>query len=182
MISLQAFFWLMVGFFALIGALRGWTREVIATAGLVLSLFALNQLGNVLLSFAGLAIDPNVPITDINSQRQRFYIYSAMHILIAFVSYQGPLLAGSRIGDRLRVRDTFQDKIMGALVGSVNGYLIVGTLWWYLHSLGYPFDPTTLSAPQNLEWMIAWLPIPLLGAYLPLLVVAVFLFVIVVLI
>ncbi len=182
MISLQAFFWLMVGFFALIGALRGWTREVIATAGLVLSLFTLNQLGQTILSFAGLAIDPNLLVADVNAQRQRFYIYAALHIIITFVSYQGPLLAGSRIGDRLRVRDTFQDKIMGAIVGSLNGYLIVGTLWWYLHTLGYPFAATTIVPSPSLDWMIGWLPIPLLGDYLSILVVAVFLFVIVVLI
>lgn len=182
MISLQAFFWLMVGFFALIGALRGWTREVVATAGLVLSLFTLRQLGDTILSFAGLVTDPNLPITDIGTQRQRFYIYATLHIVIAFVSYQGPLLAGSRIGERLRVRDTFQDKIMGAIVGSLNGYLIVGTLWWYLHNLGYPFDATTVIPSPSLDWMINWLPIPLLGDYLSILVVAVFLFVIVVLI
>jgi uncharacterized membrane protein required for colicin V production len=45
MISLIVFFWFMVGFFALIGYFRGWQKEVIALAGLVASIAALQQFG-----------------------------------------------------------------------------------------------------------------------------------------
>jgi uncharacterized membrane protein required for colicin V production len=192
MLSLGTLFWLMILFFAIIGSLRGWTREVIATSGLILSLFAINQFGNLFLGFVptGGTIPP---------ERQRFYYLAVLHLVIAFFSYQGPAFAGSRFGERLRVRDTFQDKLLGLIVGALNGYLIVGSLWsfleyrvqpdssWIRLPVGqqYPFDITVLARPDvavGLDTLMGRLPLPLLAPYLPFLVVIVFLFVIIVMI
>ncbi len=192
MLSLGTLFWLMVLFFGIIGSLRGWTREVIATSGLILSLFAINQFGHL---FLGLA--PTGGATPV--ERQRFYYLAIMHLVIAFFSYQGPAFAGARLGERLRVRDTFQDKLLGLIVGSLNGYLIIGSLWsfleyriqaagqWLQLPIGepYPFDPTVLIRPDvtsELGTLMGRLPLPLLEPYLPFLVVIVFLFVIIVMI
>jgi hypothetical protein len=192
MLSLGTLFWLMVLFFGIIGSLRGWTREVIATSGLILSLFAINQFGHL---FLGLA--PTGGATPV--ERQRFYYLAILHLLIAFFSYQGPAFAGARLGERLRVRDTFQDKLLGLIVGSLNGYLIIGALWsfleyriqaagqWLQLPIGepYPFDPTILMRPDvtsELGTLMGRLPLPLLEPYLPFLVVIVFLFVIIVMI
>ncbi len=199
MISLGTVFWLMVAFFSLIGTLRGWTKEIIATSGLVLSLFALNQFGGFLISLFGATSDVVDPaLVDVTVRRQQFYILTAVHLMIAFFSYQGPAFAGRALGDRLRVRDSLQDKVLGALVGAVNGYLIVGTLWTFLEfhvgltgyerlldGIPYPFDTGTLMRPgaeSQLASLIEKLPLPLLAPYLPFLVVIVFLFVIVVMI
>ena len=199
MISLGTVFWLMVAFFALIGTLRGWTREIIATSGLILSLFALNQFGFFLISLLGAAADVTASPVDIMAvRRQQFYILTTVHLIIAFFSYQGPALAGRRLGDRLRVRDSLQDKVLGALVGALNGYLIVGTLWTFLEfqvgvdgyvrlpvGENYPFDTIALIRPMiesPMASLIDKLPLPLLSPYLPFLVVVVFLFVIVVMI
>jgi hypothetical protein len=192
MLSLGTLFWLMVLFFGIIGSLRGWTREVIATSGLILSLFTINQFGSLLLGVAptGGAISP---------ERQRFYYLTILHLVIAFFSYQGPAFAGTRFGERLRVRDNFQDKLLGLIVGSLNGYLIIGSLWsfleyrvqatgeWMRLPLGepYPFDFSVLIRPDvtaGLDTLMARLPLPLLSPYLPFLVVIVFLFVIIVMI
>lgn len=192
MLSLGTLFWLMVLFFGIIGSLRGWTREVIATSGLILSLFAINQFGNLFLGLAptGGAVPP---------ERQRFYYLAILHLVIAFFSYQGPAFAGSRFGERLRVRDNFQDKLLGLIVGALNGYLIVGSLWsfleyrvqptgdWIRLPLGetYPFDLSILARPDiaaGLDSLMGRLPLPLLAPYLPFLVVIVFLFVIIVMI
>ena len=188
----------MVGFFALIGALRGWTKEVIATSGLVLSLFALNQFGPVIVSWLEQIIHTNLGDPDALRRRQ-FYILTIFHLSITFFSYQGPAFAGARLAERLRVRDSFQDKVMGALVGAVNGYLIVGTLWTFLEyqvgpsgytqlppGVNYPFDMSQLIRPGlgtvPLSTLVNNLPLPFLAPYLPILVVLVFLFVIVVMI
>lgn len=197
MIGLGTFFWLMVAFFALIGSLRGWTREVVATAGLILSLFALNQFGYFIVSLLGARADPAVVSPDA-VRRQQFYILSLLHIAIAFFSYQGPALAGARVTDRLRVRDSLQDKVLGAIIGAINGYLIFGTLWAFLEyqvqpggytllppGIPYPFDTTTLVRPpagSPIYSLIGRLPLPLLAPYLPFLVVIVFLFVLIVMI
>jgi uncharacterized membrane protein required for colicin V production len=200
MINLVTVFWLMVGLFALIGALRGWTREVIATAGIILSLFALNLVGPIFVSFLGVTADPAVSIDGEAVRRRQFYLLALIHLIITFVSYQGPVLAGSRLVDRLRVRDSIQDKVMGALVGAINGYLVIGTLWSFLEyvvgpgggyvpltpGVNYPFDPSVLIRPgvggMPPAALVSRLPLPLLAPYLPYLVVIVFLFVIVVMI
>lgn len=198
MIGLNTVFWLMVGFFALIGALRGWTKEVIATSGLILSLFALNQFGPLLVSLLGATVDVNFPDPDALRRRQ-FYILAIIHLLFTFFSYQGPVFAGARINDRLRVRDSFQDKVMGAIVGAINGYLIVGTLWSFLEyqvvsgtytplppGVNYPFTLAQMIRPGlnqiPASSLVNNLPLPFLAPYLPILLVLVFLFVIVVMI
>lgn len=186
----------MVGFFALVGIMRGWTKEVVATAGLVLSLFAINAFGYQLLTVLS-----DVPITDPFNEglrRQQFYYLGVMHLAIAFFSYQGPGFAGRAITERLRVRDSLQDKLLGGLVGGLNGYLVVGTLWGLLEyvqtatgwtavpgNLNYPFPVETITRPTlalALTNLISDLPLPLLAPYLPYLVVIVFLFVLVVMI
>jgi uncharacterized membrane protein required for colicin V production len=198
MIELGTFFWILVALFALIGALRGWTREVIATAGLILSLFALNQFGPLIVGVAraGLETGMAADIPQEGIRRQQFYILTTIHLIITFFSYQGPALAGSRMGDRLRIRDNFQDKLLGGIIGMVNGYLVVGTIWSFLEyqiidagyqqlppGVQYPFD--TIMRPgvdSHLMTLIARLPLPLLADYLPFLLVAVFLFVLIVMI
>ena len=200
MISLGTVFWMMIGLFALIGALRGWTREVVATSGLVLSLFALNQFGSLLVSLLGAAgATEALSELDANAiRRQQFFILALIHLTITFFSYQGPALAGSRLNERLRVRDTLQDKVLGAIVGALNGYLIVGTLWAFLEyqvgpegytrlqpGVSYPFAAETIVRPavdSSLNTLMMRLPLPALSPYLPFLVVIVFLFVIVVMI
>ncbi|MBK8985099.1 MAG: CvpA family protein [Chloroflexi bacterium] len=190
MISISAFFWIMVMLFAVVGALRGWTREVIATSGLILALFAINQFGTYLASFVG---GGGTLDTDA-MRRQVFYLYAAIYLLIAFFSYQGPALAGARLTGKLRVRDNFQDKLMGMLVGGVNGYLIVGAMLAFLEfqlqspgswvrlppGVQYPF--AFIVRPTDVVPLLNNLPIPFLAPYLPFLVVIVFLFVIVVMI
>ncbi len=197
MISLGTTFWILVAFFGLIGALRGWTKEVIATSGLILSLFALNQFGTMLFSLSGSS--PDVAAGAISPERRQFYILATVHLVITFFSYQGPVVAGRRIGERLRVRDSFQNILLGLIVGSMNGYLIVGSLWSFLEyklvaatewkrldpGIPYPFDVATIIRPAldtDLYAMLGNMPIPMLAPYLPYLVVVVFLFVIVVMI
>lgn len=190
----------MVAFFALIGTLRGWTREVIATAGLILSLFTLNQFGFFLVGLLGATADAIAQGADpIPIRRQQFYILMTIHLIITFFSYQGPALAGARFGERLRIRDSLQDKVLGAIIGALNGYLIIGTLWAFLEyqitasstwarlpfGIPYPFDPATLTRPgaeAAVNSLIENLPLPLLSPYLPFLVVIVFLFVLIVMI
>ena len=39
MISLSVLFWIYVIMFALIGAMRGWAKEVLVTSGVIVALF-----------------------------------------------------------------------------------------------------------------------------------------------
>jgi hypothetical protein len=194
MISLGTWFWLMVIFFAVMGMMRGWTREIIVTSALILSLFFLNQFGSQMISLIG-GVSDQAAASDPNAlRRQQFYVLTAAHLFFAFWGYQGPTLAGTRLGDRLRVRDSLQDKVLGAIVGAVNGYLIVGTIWAFLEYLPiapgdwsvldapYPFKETVLVRSTEVLSLVDRLPIPTLSPYLMFLVVIVFLFVIIVMI
>ena len=137
MISLKIIFWGLVLFFGLIGYLRGWQKEVIAMAGMVASLALLQQFGVTLVSLIGNASnmppgcagDPNIQCT------QEFWIQAVFHSLLAFFSYQmvvrlADQVTAGRFGDRLR--KSLEKQIIGALVGFVNGYLLVGGLWGFL--------------------------------------------------
>lgn len=199
MIELDTLFWVLVSFFALIGAMRGWTKEVIATSGLILSLFALSQLINFpfISTLLSTTVDQNV--LDFETRRKQFYMLAIVHLAITFFSYQGPAFAGARINERLRIRDSFQDKLLGLVIGAINGYLIVGALWAFLEypagpngftqllaGVPYPFESFSFIRPgippAPVSTMIHNLPLPFLAPYLPILVVLVFLFVIVVMI
>lgn len=195
MISLVTTFWILVFLFGFVGMMRGWTREAIAMSAVVLALFTVNQFGSALFGFLG--FDNNItPSPEV--RRQEFYILTAIVLFFAFFGYQGPALA-TRVSDRLRLRDNLQDKIFGFLLGGLNGYLIVGSMWSFLEfklvsasnwvrytpDVPYPFDPTTIVRPApELAPIINSLPIPLLTQspfILPVLMVLVFLFVLIVL-
>lgn len=139
MVSLQIVFWLMVGLFGVIGYMRGWQKEVIAMTGLIASLAALSQFGFALTGFAGASTvvsDPTAAPLDLNAIHQKqFWIQSTFHLVFAFFSYQvvariANNVSGGKIGDR--VRSDLEKRIVGGLVGLVNGYLLIGGLWGFL--------------------------------------------------
>ncbi|WP_374687812.1 CvpA family protein [Promineifilum sp.] len=196
MLSLNVAFWIMVILFALVGAMRGWTREVVVTSSLILALFIINQFMAVAFGFFGW--DNSVTPPDAQ-RRWQFFVMSSFLIAIGFFGYQGPTLARSRVGDKLTRHDNLQDKVLGAIVGAVNGWLLIGSIWcfleykvvaasnWmrYAQEIGYPFDPSRIIRPA---WeavpIVENLPIPFLTGspiILPLLMAVVFLFVLVVL-
>ncbi|MBI5958077.1 MAG: CvpA family protein [Chloroflexi bacterium] len=131
MMQLSSFLVIMVGLFATVGYMRGWNKEMVATAGLVLALFALKQFETVLID----------PLTD-GEQRSKFYLQATILLIMGFFAYHTPPEALSRGGRKsTRNREGFQDGILGALVGGWNGYLLVGSLWWYMDNLEYPLSP-----------------------------------------
>jgi len=194
-LSLNAAFWIMVLLFALVGAMRGWTKEIVVTSALILALFTLNQFFPTVFKFIGW--DNNIVQTP-EIRRWQFFILSSFVLLLAFFGYQGPSLARSR-ADRLARRDNLQDKLLGFLVGALNGWLIVGSIWSFLEyravsasswvrftpDVAYPFNTVNVIRPApDLAPFIDNLPIPVLTAspyFLPLLLVVVFLFILVVL-
>ena len=195
MLSLTAAFWIMVLLFALVGAMRGWTKEVVVTSAIILALFTINQFFSTIFVFIGW--DNNItPAPEL--RRWQFFVMSTFLLIISFFGYQGPSLARSR-GERLARRDNLQDKLLGFLVGATNGYLIVGSIWAFLEykvvsasnwlrytpDVPYPFNPANIVRPApELAPIIENLPIPFLTQspyILPLLLVLVFIFVLVVL-
>jgi hypothetical protein len=194
MISLYVLFGVSVVLFAIIGAIRGWSKEVIAMAGLILSLFAINTFGSLIVRLTGGiagSVDPN---DILGYMRRQFIVLGSIHVIIAFFSYQSVVLVGGRLSGRER----FQERLLGLIFGAINGYLVVGTLWSLLEyqltadgwirlppDFPYAFDPSIIrpdvtTAAQEL--LVSHLPIPWLVPWLPILLVLIFLFVIIVVI
>lgn len=190
MIGLVTSLYIMIFFFAIVDMQRGWTRAVIASSGLVLSLFAINQFAPFLFGALGY-FDEGFNET---LWRRQIFILASIHLLIGFFSYAGPAFTG-RLSSRLAIRDNIQDKLLALLVGAVNGYLAVGTLisfleyrltpegWVATTPAPYPFSTEVLMRTETVDAISKWLPIPLLTAnpyLLPILLVLVFLFVLIV--
>ncbi len=188
MIELSAVFWIFVVLFGIIGLMRGWVREIQATAAAVLAMFIIEQASpwvwQVLVSRTTadvLAADP------LGTLRRLVMLKSAILLIVVFFGYQGPVLislATSGRGSANKTRDSIQEGLLGLGVGLLNGYLIVGALWWYLHVAQYPFEwmISPLNFPDSSSAaMIASLPLRYLASpWLEILVVVFFLIVIVV--
>ena len=174
MIELSTLLWMMIFVFAVIGYMRGWTKELIATAGIVLALFALKQ-------FESLLIDP---LTD-GRQLPKFWLQAIILMVLAFFAYQTPPERLARGGAIRNTRETLQDGILGALVGALNGYLLFGSLWWYMDNLEYPLSPhiTPVVPGSPSAEMVDALPLSWMlsadGGLLALVMIALFVFVIV---
>ena len=205
MLSLTAAFWIMVFIFAFVGMMRGWSKEVVVTLSVILALFTINQFFPTIFGFIGWQetvtpppVPPPVPPPDV--RRWEFAVMSIFLLALAFFGYQGPALARSSVGARLTRHDNITDKVLGFLVGALNGWLIVGSIWSFLEyqlvaasnwvrcspEVPYPFDPTRIIRPApELALIIDNLPVPFLTQspyILPLLLVGVVIFVLVVLV
>ena len=147
MVELSVLVWLLAAFFGYVGSIRGWTKEVISMAGIVLGLFALYQFDTLirLTLFGALPND------------QKFYLQSILFLMIVFFAYQTRAIVGGearRARSGSEGRDPLQTRALGAIVGFINGYLVGGTIWYFLdinRNPGglYPLDPFVIAPPAG---------------------------------
>ena len=134
MIQLTVLMWGMASIFAYIGFSRGWNKEIISTSGIILGLFALFQFDDVLVDLLA-----NIPID------QQFFIRAALFTIIVYFAYQTRAIIGQDAERSRRPsqdgRDQLQSSILGAIVGFINGYLIWGSMWYFMHITDYPLSP-----------------------------------------
>src|SRR4051794_7325880 len=175
MMQLSTYLWSMIAMFAVVGFLRGWTKEIVATAGIILALFASWQFSSILIQ----------PLTKGASNEQVFYLYTALLLIITFFAYQTPSTAARMSEGRMwsSRREGLQERLLGGVIGAVNGYLVFGSIWYFLDATQYPFAPYIIApAPGSASaLMVPNLPLIFLvqGNLLTILVVVLFLFVII---
>lgn len=150
MISLNMVLVIFILLFALIGAMRGWAKELLVTFSVILALFTLN----VLESFVPFYKE----ILENAEPQTAFWLRTGILSALVFFGYQTPRIP--RLADSGRfVRNFLQDSLLGAFLGGINGYLIFGTIWYYMHTSGYPFDfvippdATTTAGEAALRWV-----------------------------
>ncbi len=145
MISLYFTFWLFVIFFGLAGAMRGWAKELLVTFSVLLAIFIitiLERFAPFLTNFADTtSVAVGIPLD--------FWLRSIIIILFTFFGYQTPRL--SRFPAAKVTRERAQDVVLGVIIGGINGYMVIGSIWYFLHQIGYNLNPTILQhiSPPN---------------------------------
>ncbi|KAF0106572.1 MAG: hypothetical protein FD146_2480 [Anaerolineaceae bacterium] len=175
MISIVVVLWMFIILFAIIGAMRGWAKEILVTASVIVVLALLLLLEKTL--------GTRELIQGLN-KTLHFWLRIIILLLLVIFGYQTPHL--QRLAPKM-TREKMEHIILGTLIGAVNGYLIFGSILFYMADAGYPFTKV-MAAPtgdiaKTIETMLIYMPPRLLGdpgIYYA--VVIAFIFVIVVLI
>jgi len=173
MIQLSSVLWLAIFTFGVIGYLRGFDKELIALSGVILSIFSLVQFNSFFVSVTAGAGNP---------PRTLFYIQAAIILIVTFFAYQTPPERFAKLRRSRGARDLLQTRLLGVLTGGFNGYMVFGSLWYYLHEKGYPLTSILPPAPDSASaGMIDILPLAWLlsGNLLTLFVIGLFLFILI---
>jgi uncharacterized membrane protein required for colicin V production len=114
--------------FGLIGSLRGWAKEIIVAFSVILALFVEHVMVTFVLPLVGIQFSewPNT---------SQFYTRSILFIIIAVFGYASPTLS-SKLGSKV-ARERLQDILLGFFLGVLNGFLIVGSIFSFLHAANY---------------------------------------------
>lgn len=129
MISLVVLFGMFIVLFGVIGGMRGWAKELLVTSAIVLGLFI-----NAILETY---ITPYRTAFFLQPQRTQFIVRAGLMVLLAFFGYQTPHLRF--IAEKV-ARERLEELLLGLMLGLLNGYLLAGSVWFYLHEAGYPTE------------------------------------------
>ena len=156
MMSLLYVMWMYVVLFAVIGMLRGWAKELLVAFSVIVAL----TLNHVLQKYVPMVQQLSPESTSL------FWVLSLVLVSLVFFGYQTvamiPHLQSKATRERL------QDALFGLIVGGVNGYLISGTILYYLSQTGYQALPNAVLPPTQelagpLESLMTYMPPHLLG-------------------
>ncbi len=161
MVYLNFIFFCFVILFAVIGAMRGWAKEMMVTASVVLGLFIITVLETYVTGLTQTFAEPG--------STGQFWMRVAIIGILAFFGYQTPNLP--KLGGDRFARERLQDSLLGVVLGALNGYLIVGSIWYFLAQANYqaiayiiPPDATTAQGQEALKMLSfmapAWLGVP----------------------
>lgn len=152
MISLVVLFGIFIVLFAVIGAMRGWAKELLVTSAVVLGLF----LNAILETY----ISPYRTALFLQPGQTQFLIRGTLLILLAFFGYQTPQI---RALQPKVARERLEEVLLGLFLGALNGYLLIGSLWYYLHQAGYPtslvvWPPPVPQVEESINSIVKFLP------------------------
>jgi hypothetical protein len=136
MMSLLFAFWMYVITFGVIGAMRGWAKELLVLFSVILSL-----------AFTRL-LERYIPVVQALEQQKlvMFWLQTLILGVLVFFGYQTVNI--SRLAGKA-AREKLEDILLGGILGAINGYLIIGSVWFYMHQAGYPFSYITAPNPND---------------------------------
>ncbi|MGI5915042.1 MAG: hypothetical protein ACOX9A_01160 [Anaerolineae bacterium] len=162
MTSIEVFFGVILLLFGLIGVVRGFLRELGVTLIMLFLLYFLSQFEPLLLKGLSRVVAVGRPTAAHTMENPIcFWVFTVFLMGVAFVSYQGQTLTypGSAPSGTMGF-------VLGAVTGLVNGYLIAGSVWYYMHQFNYPITWLGFSAEKLSSFsrgIIEFLPINFLG-------------------
>ena len=160
MIPIQTVFVGLVILFGIIGALRGWAKELLVTFSVILARF----IEMVFLQYMPV-VNTSLQTLRAGDPKTWFYVQMIIFIIIVAFGYATTVIS-QRLGSRAR-KEKLQDTLLGFFLGGINGFLIVGMMWGFLHIKGYNIwgilAPTETAALGMIEYLpIGWLEGPTL--------------------
>jgi hypothetical protein len=153
MMSLSTVFWMLLIIMATIGASRGWAREILVLFSLILAM-CITALIQQFLPGVEAMLRTQPPLF-------QFYARATLFMLLALFGYEGPAIS-SALGAKGK-REKLQDILLGFGLGLLNGYLLIGALWYYLHDAGYPLPGITPPTDPDVLNYLNVLPPKLVG-------------------
>ncbi len=144
MMGLPTVMWVFVALFGIIGAMRGWAKEILVAFSMLLGLFIVT----IVDTYVG-------GVFSAQSREWQFFIRASFIIVMAFFGYPTPSFPP--LGSKLPVRDKLQDWLLGLFLGMINGYFIAGTLWFFLHTADYPTRPFVLPPAPDDEYILGYM-------------------------
>jgi uncharacterized membrane protein required for colicin V production len=156
MMSLVYVLWMYVILFGVIGMLRGWAKELLVAFSVVVAL----TLNHVLRKYVPVVSQLSDDSTSL------FWVLSLVLVALVFFGYQTVALIPHLQSKATRER--LQDALFGIIVGGLNGFLIAGTILFYMDQTHYQVFPQVVMAPTpetaaNLQSLMAYMPPHLLG-------------------
>ncbi len=130
MIGLDTLFWVFMAIFAIIGALRGWAKEILVTFSAILGLFIINALETYIPTVKDVLV--------VENGSRIFWLRIGIISLLVFFGYQTPNFPRLS-GNPKFMRAGFQDWLLGFFLGAINSYFLWGSLWYYLDAANYKF-------------------------------------------
>jgi hypothetical protein len=150
MIPVEAFFAFLLGLFGFIGLARKFPLELGATIGFSAMLFSLLLVDGVLAKVATrLASMAGIHASDSLVHWLAITGYILMWVFFMYVG-QTLTFAGAWPPGRL------VGVILDTAIGVFNGWLVVGTWWFYSHTLGYPMQALGWFMPPLSARAVAW--------------------------
>lgn len=152
MVPLETVFLGLVLLFSVIGALRGWAKELLVVFSVILARF---------IEFVAISYVPVLSALlqnlSTNEPRTWFFIRSLLFGVLVSFGYATTVIS-QKLSARAR-KDKFEDTLLGLFLGAVNGYLVVGMIWGFLHQLNYDIWGIVGPATEAAENIVGYLPI-----------------------
>jgi hypothetical protein len=162
----------LVLIFAVVGVVRGFLKELGVTLVLIVTLFGLAQLSNNfkrVMEFAATTTSVQAvrQVSDKSPWWLVFYVFALLGAM--FIAYQGYVIKYP--GNE---PPGIQGVLLSLMIGAINGYLLAGSLWYYVDKYKEPVLRLGLlqgGYTPLAQKLIQVLPPNLLIPYLPFLIV-----------